>query len=85
MSHHRLAWLVVLAWGLLIAALGMHAIDPAPLSPAELDIDSPARPAIYLLAAGIVTCMVGLIGLIGRSRPQGGDADSATPLGRLNR
>jgi hypothetical protein len=85
MSHHRLAWLAVIAWGLLIAALGMHAIDPAPLSPLELDIDSPARPAIYLLAAGIVTCMVGLIGVLGWSRPPNDDADAVNALGRLNR
>ncbi len=64
----RLPWVAVIVWGLCIAALGMHAIDPAPLSPLEIDVDSPTRPAIYLLAAGIVTCLVGLCGLLGLTR-----------------
>ncbi len=81
----RLPWLAVIVWGLFIAALGMHAIDPAPISPAEIDVDGPARPAIYLLAAGIVTCMVGLAGLLGWKRPLDGTADSADQFGRLNR
>ncbi len=64
----RLQWLLVLVWGLFIAALGMHAVDPSPLQPFDVDIDGNTRPAIYLLAGGIVTCLVGLAGLIGWPR-----------------
>jgi hypothetical protein len=81
----HLLWLAVMVWGLCITALGMQAIDPAPMSPAELLVDGPVRPAIYLLAAGIVTCLVGLAGMVGWSRRHG-DTDAGTPdhYSRLN-
>lgn len=65
---HRLPWLFVVLWGLALAALGMHAIDPAPSLPIEFGLDTPARPAIYMLVAGMVTCVVGLIGMLGGPR-----------------
>jgi hypothetical protein len=81
--HRRLPWLAVTIWGLGIAALGMQASEAAPLSPSVLDVDGPVRPAVYLLAAGVVTCLVGLAGMLGWTR-QRDDTDTPDQFGRLN-
>ena len=58
MNHLR--WSAVIAWGVLLTVLGVSA-SPSP----ELAASSDASSVVFLIAGGLVTSLVGAIGLMG--------------------
>jgi hypothetical protein len=56
-----LAWIGIIVWGLVITAFGLVSAGPAPADGAELQ----PHDVIFLLAGGLVTCLIGVTGLMG--------------------
>jgi hypothetical protein len=59
---NSLAWIGIIIWGLLISGFGLFSAAPAAAAgSAELQ----AQDVIFLVAGGLLTCLVGIIGLSG--------------------
>jgi hypothetical protein len=70
MLHHQakgkamnsIAWIGIILWGLLITAFGLVSAGPAP-QPGSADIA--AHDVFFLITGGLLTCLIGFIGLTG--------------------
>lgn len=60
-TMNNLAWLGIIAWGLAVAAFGL-ASAPAPQAQAG---HVAAHDAFFLVCGGLLTCLIGLAGLLG--------------------
>jgi hypothetical protein len=58
---NSLGWIGIIVWGLVITAFGLVSAGPGPADGAGLQ----AHDVIFLLAGGLVTCLIGVIGLMG--------------------
>jgi hypothetical protein len=59
---NSLAWIGIIFWGLLLTGFGMASVTPAPHPPAG---DMAAQDVIFLIAGGLLTCLIGVTGLMG--------------------
>lgn len=60
MMNHR-TWLGMILWGLVMFAIGL-ASTPVP---SAADAAVPAQDALFLVTGGMLSCMIGLLGLCG--------------------
>lgn len=59
---NSLTWIGIILWGLLVTGFGLASTGPAP-QPGTADIA--AQDVIFLIAGGLLTCLIGCIGLMG--------------------
>jgi hypothetical protein len=55
---NRLTWICIIAWGVFVTGFGLSGVGYA-------DDGVPAQDVMFLLAGGIVTCLIGVVGLLG--------------------
>ena len=55
-------WIGIIVWGVLLTAFGIVSADPA--LPA-CDAAMQAHDVVFLLAGGLVSCLIGTVGLLG--------------------
>ena len=53
----RLNWIGIIVWGLFIAGCGLTGAGPGE--------PPPPQDVMFLMAGGMVTCLIGLVGLVG--------------------
>ena len=59
---NSLAWIGIIAWGLIITVFGMSTVGPV----AEgSSIAMQAQDVVFLITAGLVTTLIGIVGLSG--------------------
>jgi hypothetical protein len=58
---NRLAWIGVIVWGMVITAFGLVQAAPAGAQAGELA----AHDVIFLVGGGLLTCLIGIVGLAG--------------------
>jgi hypothetical protein len=54
------AWIGIIVWGLFVTGFGLVNIAPP-----EAGVDVAAQDVIFLLAGGLLTCLIGFTGLMG--------------------
>jgi len=57
-----LAWMGIIAWGIMVTLFGMSTIGAATEGAAAL---MHAQDVVFLIAAGLLTCLIGTVGLFG--------------------
>lgn len=57
-----LAWMGTIAWGIMVTLFGMSTLGDAAEGAAAL---TQAQNVVFLIAAGLVTCLIGTVGLLG--------------------
>jgi hypothetical protein len=57
---NSLGWTGIIVWGIFVTGFGLSGVAPAGAG-AEVQ----AQDVIFLIAGGLVTCLIGSIGLIG--------------------
>ena len=60
---NKIAWIGIILWGMFVTGCGYHAVGPASVD--EYATVVQVKDVIFLLAGGLVTCLIGLVGLIG--------------------
>jgi hypothetical protein len=61
LTMNSLAWIGIIAWGLVLTAFGLVQAAPAG---AQTDALA-AHDVIFLVGGGLVTCLIGMVGLAG--------------------
>ncbi|MCS0590076.1 hypothetical protein ACFQ09_04225 [Massilia norwichensis] len=59
---NSIAWMGIILWGLLLTAFGLVSAGPAP-QPGTTDIA--AHDVFFLITGGLLTCLIGFVGLMG--------------------
>ena len=57
---NSLAWIGIIIWGVVVTGIGL--ISAAPL---EATQDVAAHDVIFLVSGGLLTCLIGIVGLLG--------------------
>jgi hypothetical protein len=57
---NSLAWIGIIAWGLFVTGFGL-----ANVAPPDAVLDFEAHDVIFLIAGGLLTCLIGFTGLMG--------------------
>ena len=60
---NTLAWISIILWGLLLTGFGLASAGPAP-QPGEMA----AQDVFFLMTGGLLTCLIGCLGLLGVMR-----------------
>jgi len=58
---NKLAWMGIIVWGIVLTAFGLGQATPAGAQAGELA----AHDVIFLVGGGLVTCLIGIVGLAG--------------------
>ncbi|WP_020652695.1 hypothetical protein [Massilia niastensis] len=58
---NNVAWIGIIIWGILLTAFGLLSVP----SPAETDGTVQAHDVVFLVAGGMLTCLIGITGLMG--------------------
>jgi hypothetical protein len=58
---NSLAWIGIIIWGIFLTGFGLGTIGPTNGIGTEVQVHD----SIFLIAGGIVTCLMGAIGLLG--------------------
>ena len=58
---NSIAWMGIILWGLLLTTFGLVSAGPAP----QAATDIAAHDVFFLIAGGLLTCLIGFIGLMG--------------------
>lgn len=58
---NRITWIGIIVWGIFITFLGMSSAAPG----AGVSVEAHAQDVIFLIAGGLVSCLVGSVGLVG--------------------
>lgn len=57
---NSLAWIGIIIWGLVVTGIGLVSAAPPALAP-----DMAAHDVIFLVSGGLLTCLIGIVGLLG--------------------
>jgi hypothetical protein len=57
---NSLAWIGIIVWGLLVTSFGLTNVAPP-----QDSVDVAAQDVIFLIAGGLLTCLIGVTGLMG--------------------
>lgn len=57
---NSLAWIGIILWGLLLTGFGLLSASPAPQT-----ADMAAQDVFFLITGGLLTCLIGFLGLTG--------------------
>jgi len=58
---NNLAWIGIIVWGLVLTLFGLLSAGPAPDGHGQLQ----PQDIVFLIAGGLVTCLIGCTGLVG--------------------
>lgn len=58
---NSMAWIGIIIWGMIVAAFGLLSAH----SPAEAAGGLQPQDVLFLVAGGLVTCLIGVTGLLG--------------------
>ncbi len=58
---NSLAWIGIIVWGLVVAGFGLVSAGP----PLDAGQELAAHDVIFLVTGGLVTCLIGIVGLLG--------------------
>lgn len=58
-------WSGITIWGIFVTCFGLGAMNPRSAAAHSFAYAAPDQEVVFLLAGGIVTCVIGVIGLIG--------------------
>lgn len=59
---NSMAWIGIIIWGLVLASFGLLSAPP----PSDVQSGSvQAHDVVFLVAGGMVTCLIGITGLVG--------------------
>ena len=58
---NKLAWIGIIVWGLVLTAFGLVQAAPAAAQAGQLA----AHDVTFLVGGGLVTCLIGIVGLAG--------------------
>ena len=58
---NSLAWIGIIFWGILVTGIGLANAGPVP----QAGADVAAQDVIFLVSGGLLTCMIGITGLLG--------------------
>ena len=58
-------WGGIIIWGIFVTCFGLGALNPASVSANSFTFPAADQELIFLLTGGVVTCLIGFIGLIG--------------------
>ena len=58
---NSLAWIGIILWGILLTGFGLASATPAP----QAGADMAAHDVIFLISGGLLTCLIGITGLMG--------------------
>jgi hypothetical protein len=58
---NSLAWIGIILWGLLLTGFGLVNAGPAPQGSGDMA----AQDVIFLISGGLLTCLIGVTGLMG--------------------
>jgi hypothetical protein len=79
-------WGGIIIWGIFVTCFGFGTMNPASNVANSFAYSAPIQEVIFLLTGGIVTCLVGIVGLIcfmgwipGFSKQSGAAMDYARP------
>jgi hypothetical protein len=59
-TMNSLAWIGIILWGLFVTGFGL-----ANVAPPDAALDVEAHDVIFLIAGGLLTCLIGCTGLMG--------------------
>jgi hypothetical protein len=57
---NSLAWIGIIAWGLVVTGFGLVSAAPP-----EATQDVAAHDVFFLVSGGLLTCLIGIVGLLG--------------------
>lgn len=58
---NSLTWIGIIVWGLLLTGFGLFSAGPGPDAQGHLQ----AHDVVFLVAGGLLTCLIGCTGLMG--------------------
>jgi len=58
---NSMAWIGIIVWGLIVAGFGLLSAHP----PGETGAGLQPQDVVFLVAGGLVTCLIGVTGLLG--------------------
>jgi hypothetical protein len=58
---NRFAWIGIIIWGIFITCFGLSSAAPG----VDVSVEAHAQDVIFLIAGGLVSCLIGCVGLIG--------------------
>jgi hypothetical protein len=58
---NSLAWIGIIIWGILLTSFGLATAG----TPAGVEPDMQPHDVVFLVTGGLVTCMIGVVGLTG--------------------
>lgn len=61
---NSLAWIGIIIWGLVVTGIGLVSAAPPELAP-NVAHDVAAHDVIFLVSGGLLTCLIGIVGLLG--------------------
>ena len=59
---NSLAWIGIIVWGLIITLFGIATVGPIQVNSSAA---MQAQDVVFLIAGGLVTCLIGMVGLSG--------------------
>lgn len=57
---NSLAWIGIIVWGLVVTGFGLVSAAPP-----ELSQEVAAHDVVFLVSGGLLTCLIGIVGLLG--------------------
>jgi hypothetical protein len=58
---NSLAWIGIIIWGIVLTIFGLASAAP----PAGAEPDMQAHDLVFLVTGGLITCLIGVVGLVG--------------------
>lgn len=58
---NSLAWIGIIIWGVVLTGFGLLSAEP----PSEMSGTLQAHDVVFLVAGGLLTCLIGVTGLMG--------------------
>ena len=62
---NSLAWIGIIVWGLVVTGFGLFSATPPLEQAGGLPHDLAAHDVIFLVSGGLLTCLIGIVGLLG--------------------
>jgi hypothetical protein len=62
---NSLAWIGIIAWGLVVTGFGLVSATPPLEQAGGLANELAAHDVIFLVSGGLLTCLIGIVGLLG--------------------
>ena len=58
---NSLAWIGIIVWGIIVTVVGLTMAGPPEAQPGDMQ----PQDVVFLIAGGLLTCLIGMVGLIG--------------------